>query len=588
EHSIDNMVVNVAQIQSLPTPGQSLTVTPTLPGTYVYSVLANEGGCNVVSSVTVTANPPAAAISAGPDQEICSGSSVTLNAIGAGLIPALRFTEVLWQVNAGTGNTGVGIPSFISSWYNTSTTWDMIEITNLGAGLASPEGVTIEMWNATSTTSGNPAYIFTIPAGAQNLASGARLYFSHSGTVTVTDFANSFFTRGGTATDNGSGTAAGMVMRKNGVLIDAVAVSGYTFPAASGVTSADWSGALPSNSALSGSILVAADNNTSSAWTNTSVGTPATIGSLNPGLVANLPSLGAVQWSSIPAGFSGTNATSTFGPLTGPTQFIVLFDNGSCQSRDTILVTPVTTPSTPVIASSADTLCFSGLSNYSVVGGNNTFTYQWQILNTTTNVWGNIAGATGSTYTTPVYNPPVSTEYFYRVVAFCGANSSASNEDVLEVVRPGITSTVGDTVCGSGTVGLQVFGEGTFNWYETTTSTAVINTGDTYSPAITSSTVYWVRASVGSCLDPAGRQPVYAIANPADPISVTPSAPVICAGQSATLAASSVNTGYVYTWNGTTSGSSFTVTPDSTRTYTVTGIDPTTNCGNFTNVTVTV
>jgi len=78
------LTVKVAQIQSTPTPGQSITVTPTLPGTYTYYVLANDGECNEQSSVTLTVNPAATPVSAGPDQEVCAGSNVTLQVTGGG------------------------------------------------------------------------------------------------------------------------------------------------------------------------------------------------------------------------------------------------------------------------------------------------------------------------------------------------------------------------------------------------------------------------------------------------------------------------------------------------------------------------
>ena len=380
----------------MPTPGQNITVTPTLPGTYTYQVTGNDGACNAISTVTVVVNPAAPAISAGSDLTICENGNVTLNSTSAGLIPALRFTESLWQVNAGTGPTGAGIPAWTSTWYNANggTTNDMLEITNLGSGPATSAGVAIEYWNSTTATA--PLYTYTVPSSAPLMASGGLLYFSHSGAPIITDVTNNFYTNGQNL-NNGSGTAGGWVMRKNGVIIDAMAVNGFTFPSASGVTSSDWSGSIASNSGLSGSILVAADNNTSSSWSNSSASLLASVGTLNTGLVANLPSLGTVSWTSIPAGFTGNQATSTFGPITAPTTFVVVFDNGSCQSSDTVVVTPASTPAVPVIVSNKDSICISGSALYTASNLTQGASLQWQTYDVATSTWVDVVGATTST-----------------------------------------------------------------------------------------------------------------------------------------------------------------------------------------------
>ncbi|MFN5347875.1 MAG: beta strand repeat-containing protein, partial [Bacteroidota bacterium] len=588
EHSIDNMTVKVAQIQSLPTPGQNLTITPTLPGTYTYQVTGTDGACNAISTVTVVVNPAAPAINAGSDLTICEGGNVTLNSTSAGLIPALRFTESLWQVNAGTGATGAGIPAWASTWYtaNGGTTNDMLEITNLGSGPAASAGVIIEFWNSASVT--GPLYSYTIPSSAPLMASGGLLYFSHSGSPIISDATNNFYTNG-QGLNNGSGTAGGWIMRKNGVIIDAMVVNSYSFPAASGVTASDWSGTLPSNSGLSGSILVAADNNTSSSWSNTSAALLASVGTLNTGLVANLPSLGTVSWSSIPSGFTGTQATSTFGPITVPTTFTVMFDNGSCQSYDTVVVTPSATPANPVIVSNKDSICTSGAALYTASNLTQGATLQWQTYDVATSTWVDVVGATSSTYTTPTYAPVNGdTTVYFRLATSC-TNPAYSNVDTLQIVKPFITSTVGDTVCGGGTVDLVANGNGTMVWYGTSSSTTVLSTGTNYSPFILSNSVYWVRAQVGTCLDPAGRLPVISISNPAPVVTITPATASICEGFSTTLTASSTDTAYVYTWNGGLgTGATVTAAPTSTTTYNVVGTNPTTGCLGSASVTVTV
>ena len=68
--------------------GSSTIVTPTLPGTYTYSLAGADGGCNAVSSVDVTVNPFVAAIA--PIDATCNAGndgSFTLGATTCGTAP---------------------------------------------------------------------------------------------------------------------------------------------------------------------------------------------------------------------------------------------------------------------------------------------------------------------------------------------------------------------------------------------------------------------------------------------------------------------------------------------------------------------
>ncbi len=83
------------------------------------------------------------------------------------------------------------------------------------------------------------------------------------------------------------------------------------------------------------------------------------------------------------------------------------------------------------------------------------------------------------------------------------------------------------------------------------------------------------------------RVPVVATVTTADAISITPSAVTSCPGDAVSLAASSANSNYTYTWMpGNLSGANVSVNPTSTTTYTVTGTDGV--CTAQQQVTVTV
>jgi hypothetical protein len=83
----------------------------------------------------------------------------------------------------------------------------------------------------------------------------------------------------------------------------------------------------------------------------------------------------------------------------------------------------------------------------------------------------------------------------------------------------------------------------------------------------------------GPCENPA-RIPVTATVTPSTSITASsPNSPGICSGSSATVAASSTNGSYLYSWQpGSLSGATQTVSPTTTTTYVVTGTDPLTGC----------
>ena len=88
-----------------------------------------------------------------------------------------------------------------------------------------------------------------------------------------------------------------------------------------------------------------------------------------------------------------------------------------------------------------------------------------------------------------------------------------------------------------------------------------------------------------ACSSP--RVAVTATINNAAPISATATPASICNGASTSLSATSANTSYVYTWTpGGATGSTITVSPTTTTTYTVSGNDG--SCFNSSTVTVTV
>jgi hypothetical protein len=76
--------------------GSSITVTPTLPGTYIYDVVGVDGGCSAVSSISVTVNPFVATLS--PINVSCNGYNNGSFSVASSSCGTMPYT---YSVNGG-------------------------------------------------------------------------------------------------------------------------------------------------------------------------------------------------------------------------------------------------------------------------------------------------------------------------------------------------------------------------------------------------------------------------------------------------------------------------------------------------------
>ena len=174
----------------------------------------------------------------------------------------LKFTEITHYQGFGDGSTD---PE--PSWLDGD---DFVEITNLGSAPISLNGYTYHSEGQGGATYDLPD--ISLDAGeVLTLA----IYGANNG-----DPANNFYI----AADNqvSSMDEAGYWLTNDGGdIVDAVALNGYSFSSASGVSSSDWSGNIPSSSGDAGVIRINSDNNTASDWI-ISDPTPQTLGAINP------------------------------------------------------------------------------------------------------------------------------------------------------------------------------------------------------------------------------------------------------------------------------------------------------------------
>lgn len=312
-------------------------------------------------------NGAAFTINAGNDQTINLGDNATLRATTT-FLQGVKITEVTLFAT-GTGQTNP-YPGYMTA------SGDFVEITNLSDAVMDLSGATFEVY-------GTGARTYTFPNGV--ILNPGELLVLVLGTGTDQP-ANKLYYSGGSNDAITSGALSGFVLKRGSYIFDAVAANGYTFLPASGVTSSDWSGNIPSSSGKAGIIRVTSDNNNASDWVVSNTPSPLqTIGSLNPGLSTS--SLSAITW--MPGNLVG--ATQVVSP-SSTTTYTATLNDGTCSVSDDVTVNVNGTPQPPVadfVASNttpttADNVTLTDLST------NNPNAWQWTITpNTFTYITGN-------------------------------------------------------------------------------------------------------------------------------------------------------------------------------------------------------
>ena len=117
-------------------------------------------------------------------------------------------------------------------------------------------------------------------------------------------------------------------------------------------------------------------------------------------------------------------------------------------------------------------------------------TYQWQSSSDAGTTWGDISGATASTY---VATPSVTTSY--QCVVTCSSSTGISTP-VAVTATPSAATVTGGSVCQSGSVALAAAGSSILNWYSSPTGGTLLTTGTSYTtPSISANTNYYVASA---------------------------------------------------------------------------------------------
>lgn len=250
---------------------------------------------------------------------------------------------------------------------------------------------------------------------------------------------------------------------------------------------------------------------------------------------------------------TGSTAASVSVTPVATTTYTLTGTSNGCSKTDTVKITlrplPATTASTTTYS-----ICNGSSTNLSASGAN---TYSWN---------------TGSTSGTISVSPTTTTTY-----TLTGTLNGCSKSDTVKITVKSLPSTVASATNYSPCIGssttLNASGATTYSWNTGSTNTTVgINTVVT--------TTYTLTGTSNGCTK-------------TDTVKITPRALPntvgvandysLCDNQSATLTASGATT---YSWSSGSTASTFTITPNSTTTYTVTGT--TNGCSKTDTVKLTV
>ncbi|MEZ4722298.1 MAG: T9SS type A sorting domain-containing protein [Flavobacteriales bacterium] len=421
--------------------GQSMTINLTganlsVPGTYTLSANIDTNGVNAAGindtlmswsmetvDTLLTANPNFTVITNPGDSVQLIAASPLIPSGGSNPI----FTEIChFKATVPPG----GWPSYLLAD-------DYVEISAIpNSDLG---GIIYEEWNTTGI-----AFTWTIPNGTVVGPNGTAVFATGQLSTSVAVPTSFYYHTGNTATHGSSDQKGYILKTSGGDIIDAAAYNNtFTFPAASGVTSSDWSGNTASTTSTNGSRLFGPDINSASNWAVANTGTyyqdPNT---MNAGVPVPAPATqpAGFEWKYLGATYD-TLAKTYAGPFStsGDTMLFVAYYNSSCGLyTDTVIV--VTDFVQASIVGSTDVSCNGGSDGTATASGSGSvgpYTFLWSNGQTTATATGLSAG----TYTVSVYDndgwpdtasvvisePTVLGNSFSIVPSGCGAaNGSAT------------------------------------------------------------------------------------------------------------------------------------------------------------------
>ena len=344
-NTVDSVIINTGTLAA----NSSLTITNTnanlsIPGNYALNAYIRPNAVNfalnndtlpapfLVEVKPIISVSPKTGIANSPTDSFIITASSPLFPNGGAI-----FTEVChWRLATGAAPLG-GWPAYMLAD-------DYVEITGLpNASLA---GYTMEEWTGTTLQ-----HSVTFPTGTIFSPNGTMIIATGQLGSSVPSPTNFYYHSGNTVTHSSTGDLRGYVLKSpSGAIVDVTTYGAYTFPAASGVTSADWTGSTPAVSSA-GNKLTGPDINAGTNWVTAAGTFLQNPNAQNPGVPAPVPgNMTGFSWY-----FAGlpidTNASIKVGPFTtaGVYHYVALYSTVCGIFTDTVKITA--TANVPVLLS---------------------------------------------------------------------------------------------------------------------------------------------------------------------------------------------------------------------------------------------
>lgn len=556
------------------TVGPTVTANPTGATTYTlsYSDANTCPGMPLTELAILTYSaPPAFSASQSPAGSLCTGQSATLTANGGS-------GTYSWTPSTGlsttTSSVTVATPSTTTTYTVTRSIGSCSSFTTITVTVGPPPSITVTPTSTTVcsgrtvniSTNGAGPYVWTASSGS-NPPATATVSVSPSTTTTYTVVSGV-----GSCTAQAVSTVS--VVPNVTVTItppSTVVCSGATFPmSASGATNYTWTPFTGLNAYTGANVIasptvttiytITATNGTctnsttatvSVATVSTSVSASATnYCTANPPIT--LTASGASTYSWAPStGLSATTGATVSASPSVTTTYSVTGSSGPCSLTRTITINAsvsptitITPPSTVICNGSSSALLASGASNYS---------------------WTPIYGLTAYTGPNVTANPTITTTY--TIVGVNGACTNSTTATVsVTTVNHSVTASASSYCIGGAPVTLTASGATSFAWAPGSSLSSTTGSMVTATPSVT--TTYTVTGTIGSCTSD---RTITITVTPTPTVTIVSTNTLLCSsGSGAVLTASGANS---YTWMpGGSTGSSLSVNPSSTTTYTAYGI----------------
>lgn len=541
----------------------SIVVTPTT--TTSYALLSSYPGCtttpvSAIVTVTVVANP-STLTAAASSSSLCSGGTVTLSASGA--------STYTW--NPGSSGSTISVSPTVSTIYTVTST-NSINCKNTETlGITVKATPTVSIFSSTNTICNG---------GTANLiASGAPSFSWNTGGTNaiypVTPIVTTTYVATGTSTAGCSSSNSLVIFVSPTVTAlassSAICVGNSATLSASSAVTYTWNGTSQSNSIIVTPVntsvySVSATNSQGCESTQTLTlvvhqnPTVTIVASSTAICAGNSATLSATGASSYSWGSSGTSSVLIVSPASYTTYSVSGVSAEGCTgstSQATVALLVNALPNLSVVASPV-IVCAGNSSTLSASGALN---YAWN------------GGPPSSSQI--VVNPQQTSVY---TVTGTDANNCSQSKTLSLAVNPTPTVTIvasATAVCAGTSVTLLGGGASTYTW-NTTTPQQVLSF-----VAMTTVSHSLEATDVNGCKE---TQTIQIVVYPNPVILLTASHPSVCSGQTVQLVATGAT---AYSWNTNQIGTSITVTPSSTGTYSVTGSDGN-NCSSNASISILV